>query len=115
MKKPTTDAKLKLSKVADAQKRIRAILRGVLEGLGIDEPNALQTLLATRVAELTLASEQLASLLLSGQPISIEAMGRNTDRIQRAIAELRHHKSPREIDDEEEQPTRLQRYIRSPA
>ena len=112
----TTDTKLKLSKAADAPKRMKAILRGIFDGLGIEKPNEIQTLLATRIAELTLASEELSSQFLSGKPISVEAMGRNADRIQRTMSELQRHAPPRVIrmgDDENEKPTRITRYIRS--
>lgn len=119
MKRPPTDPKLKLSKVAAAQKRFKAILRGVLESLRIETPDELQTLLATRIAELTLASEELSSQLLTGQPVSIEAMGRNADRIQRTMTELRRHAPPRiwnkdeSEDDGDEQTTGVSRYFRS--
>jgi hypothetical protein len=95
MKQSTIDTKLKLSKVANAPKRFKAIMRGVLDGLGIKHPNELQTLLATRIAELTLASEELSTQFLSGRPVSVEVMGRNADRIQRTMTELRRHAPPR--------------------
>ena len=109
MKQSTTDTKLKLTKVAEASKRMKAILRGIFDSFGIKHPNELQTLLATRIAELTLASEELSTQFLSGRPVSVEVMGRNADRIQRTMTELRRYAPPRvvHIPDTEEVDRRI--------
>lgn len=72
-----------------AAKRLRAIEQTITAELHIERLTEAVRILVSRVAELTLIGEELSRQLVTGKPISIELMGRNTDRLQRAMTELR--------------------------
>ena len=72
-----------------AAKRLRAIEQTIAAELHIERLTEALRILVSRVAELTLIGEELSHRLVTGKPISIELMGRNTDRLQRAMTELR--------------------------
>lgn len=118
MKQPPNDTKLKLQKVSDAPKRMKTLVRGIFDGLGITEPTPLHSVLAARVAELTIVSEELSNRLLAGDAISVEVIGRNADRLQRTLNELRKHAPPRlrvvrceDIDEDDDEPAITRRFI----
>jgi hypothetical protein len=118
MKQPPTDTKLRLHKASDAPKRVKSVIRGIFESLGIKQPTQLHCVLAARAAELTVISEELSSRLLAGDAISVEVIGRNADRLQRTLNELRKH-APIHVtrceDDEDEDdnlPAISRRFIR---
>lgn len=72
-----------------AAKRLRTIEQTISAELRIERLTEALRILVSRVAELTLIGEELSDRLVTGKPISIELMGRNTDRLQRAMTELR--------------------------
>ena len=115
MKSDATDTKLKLRKASDAPKRAKAIERGVFESLGISEPTELHRVLSRRIADLTIISEELSSRLIAGEPISVEVMGRNADRLQRTMCELRKNAPPRiwnlSKDDDNDEPSPVRRFF----
>lgn len=116
MKQPTSDAKLKLVKVSDAPKRMKALIRGIFDGLGIKNPTQVHCVLAARAAELTIVSEELSNRLLAGSAISVEVIGRNADRLQRTLNELRKHAPIRvtrceDIDEDEDVPAITRRFM----
>lgn len=115
MKQPPTDTKLRLRNVSDAPKRVKSIIRGIFESLGIKQPTQLHCVLAARAAELTIVSEELSNRLLAGETINVEVIGRNADRLQRTLSELNRH-APIQVthlstDDEDEEPRKFGRYI----
>lgn len=72
-----------------AAKRLRTIEKNIIGELGIATITEAVRVLCVRVAELTLIGEELSDRLVTGKPIDIELMGRNTDRLHRTMAELR--------------------------
>lgn len=72
-----------------AAKRLNTIAKTITAELRIERLTEALRILVSRVAELTLVGEELFDRLVTGKPISIELMGRNTDRLQRAMTELR--------------------------
>lgn len=72
-----------------AAKRLRTIEKHIAGELRIDGMTETLRVLCVRVAELTLISEELSDRLVTGKRVDIELMGRNIDRLQRTMAELR--------------------------
>lgn len=76
-------------KSGSGERRLKKLEKILLDDLDIQELTPTLKLMARRAAELTLVAEELASQLSCGNPISVELMGRNTDRLARAMKELR--------------------------
>lgn len=72
-----------------ASKRIRTIEKTIAAELGIKRLTEALRVLCRNVAELTFVGEELSDQLVTGKPISVELMGRNADRLQRTMKELR--------------------------
>lgn len=72
-----------------AAKRIGAIEKSITADLGIERMTEALRVLCRRAAELTFVGEELSDQLVTGKPISVELMGRNADRLQRTMKELR--------------------------
>ncbi len=95
-----------------ASKRIRTIEKSISDDLGLERLTEALRVLCRTAAELTFVGEELRDQLVTGKPISVELMGRNADRLQRtmkelreqgAAARLREHNARvlKELDDEE--------------
>lgn len=76
-------------KAGEAERRLRAIEKTLLEDLQLEEATKTIRMLARRAAEFFLLAESMASQLNHGHPISVELMGRNSDRLARTMKELR--------------------------
>lgn len=72
-----------------AAKRIGALEKSIIADLGIERLTEPLRVLCRRAAELTFVGEELSDKLVTGKPISVELMGRNADRLQRTMKELR--------------------------
>jgi hypothetical protein len=77
-----------------AAKRIGAIEKSITADLGIERMTEVLRVLCRRAAELTFVGEELSDQLVTGKPISVELMGRNADRLQRTMKELREQAAP---------------------
>lgn len=77
-----------------ASKRIGVIEKSIIADLGIERLSETLRVLCRRAAELTFVGEELSNQLVTGKPISVELMGRNTDRLQRTMKELREQATP---------------------
>lgn len=77
-----------------AAKRIGTIEKSIIADLGIERLTEPLRVLCRRAAELTFVGEELSDKLVTGKPISVELMGRNADRLQRTMKELREQAAP---------------------
>ncbi len=76
-------------KAGEAERRLRTIEKMLLDDLKLEEATKTVRMLARRAAEFFLLAESMASQLNQGHPISVELMGRNSDRLARTMKELR--------------------------
>lgn len=77
-----------------AAKRIGVIENSIIADLCIERLTETLRVLCRRAAELTFVGEELSNQLVTGKPISVELMGRNADRLQRTMKELREQAIP---------------------
>lgn len=85
-----------------ASKRIGAIEKSIIADLNIERLTETLRVLCRRAAELTFMGEELSDRLVTGKAVSVELMGRNADRLQRTMKELREQAGPVRIREHNE-------------